>query len=176
MRESRSGRCFRRLPSVAVALLACVLPILGGSGALAETPAQPVSAEQFRAALQQHRGKVLIVNLWATWCVPCLREIPDLLRLEGEAAARGVRLIGVAVDDPSPGAAQVEQFRRKYFPAFVTYARIGPQLDELASVIDPAWNEVVPTTYILDRSGRPVARLQGRKSIEEFRKALDPAL
>jgi hypothetical protein len=82
----------------------------------------------------------------------------------------------VAVDDPSPGAAQVEQFRSKYFPAFMTYARTGPEMDELASVIDPAWNEVVPTTYILDRQGKPVARLQGKKSLDEFRAALDKAL
>jgi thiol-disulfide isomerase/thioredoxin len=157
-------------------LFICLLLVVFGSVATADTPAQPASAAQFRAALQQHRGKVLLVNLWATWCVPCLREIPDLLRLEREAAARGVRLIGVAVDDPTPGAAQVEQFRRKYFPDFVTYARTGPEMDELASVIDPAWNEVVPTTYIIDRSGRAVARLQGKKSIDEFRKALDPVL
>jgi glutathione peroxidase-family protein len=70
----------------------------------------------------------------------------------------------------------VEQFRKKYFPAFVTFARNGPQMDELASVIDPAWNEVVPTTYILDRQGKIVARLQGKKSLGEFREAVRKAL
>lgn len=167
------------LPVLAVMLL---VSLAFGVAAAAPSPAAPspaaqsVSAAQFRTALQQQRGKVLVLNFWATWCVPCLREVPDLLKLETEYAARGVRLIGVAVDDPSPGAAQVEQFRSKYFPAFMTYARTGPEMDELASVIDPAWNEVVPTTYILDRQGKPVARLQGKKSLDEFRAALDKAL
>lgn len=138
--------------------------------------AQPLSAGEFRAVLQKQQGKVLIVNFWATWCVPCLREVPDLLKLESEFGSRGVKLIGVAVDDPSPQAAQVEQFRRKYFPTFMTYARIGPEMDELASVIDPAWNEVVPTTYIIDRRGKAVARIQGKKSLDEFRAALEKAL
>jgi len=105
-----------------------------------------------------------------------LREVPDLLKLESEFGSRGVKLIGVAVDDPAPQAAQVEQFRRKYFPAFLTYARVGPEMDELASVIDPAWNEVVPTTYIIDRRGKAVARIQGKKSLDEFRAALENAL
>ena len=85
-------------------------------------------------------------------------------------------LIGVAVDDPSPGAADVERFRKKYFPEFFTYARQGSELDELASVIDPSWNEVVPTTYLINREGKVVARIQGKKSADEFRAALQKLL
>ena len=156
--------------------LLVLLLLLQAMPSRAEMTARPASADEFRAVLKKQAGKVVVVNLWATWCVPCLREVPDLLKLEAEFAARGVVLIGVAVDDPSPGAAQVEQFRKKYFPAFVTYARNGPEMDELASVIDPAWNEVVPTTYILDRAGKPVARIQGKKSLEEFRAAVQKVL
>lgn len=156
-------------------LLLCAALLIGPAVA-ADLSTKPISAAEFRRLLQAEQGKVVVVNFWATWCVPCLREVPDLLKLESEFAARGVTLIGVAVDDPSPGAAQVEQFRKKYFPSFLTYARIGPEMDELASVIDPAWNEVVPTTYILDRRGKPLVRIQGKKSLEEFRAALQKAL
>ncbi|MEY3338803.1 MAG: hypothetical protein RL245_1795 [Pseudomonadota bacterium] len=152
------------------------LSALGTAPSFADTPVKAVTATEFRSLLKQQAGKVVVVNLWATWCVPCLREVPDLLKLEAEFAARGVTLIGVAVDDPSPGAVQVEQFRKKYFPAFLTYARTGPEMDELASVIDPAWNEVVPTTYILDRTGKPVVRIQGKKSLDEFRAAVQKVL
>lgn len=161
---------------VVISALFLLLAVFHPVSSEADTPAKPVTAAEFRGLLQQQMGKVVVVNLWATWCVPCLREVPDLLKLEAEFAARGVTLLGVAVDDPSPGASQVEQFRKKYFPAFVTYARVGPEMDELASVIDPAWNEVVPTTYILDRKGKPVVRIQGKKSLEEFRAAVQKAL
>lgn len=131
---------------------------------------------QFRAILDAHQGKVLIVNVWATWCVPCLREIPDLLALQAEFADRGVMLIGVAVDEPSPGAADVEQFRKRYFPTFLTYARSGADIDELTRIFDPAWNEVVPTTYLFGRDGKIKQRIQGKRSLEQFRVALQTVL
>ncbi len=143
---------------------------------LAESPAKPISAAEFKSALASARGKVVVLNLWATWCVPCLREVPDLLAVTNEVKGSGVVLIGVAVDDPSPGATEVERFRKKYFPEFFTYARQGPEMDELASVIDPTWNEVVPTTYLIDRNGKVARRIQGKKSLAEFRDAIKPIL
>jgi thiol-disulfide isomerase/thioredoxin len=153
-----------------------LLALAVGGVVQAATPAQPVTAAQFKALLDKERGRVLVVNLWATWCAPCLREIPDLIRLEAELGPQRVRLIGVAVDDPTPGARQVEQFRLQYFPEFRTYARSEGELDELASVIDPAWNEVVPTTYVIDRNGKVHTRIQGKKSLEEFKAAALAAL
>lgn len=139
----------------------------------AAAPAKAIQASEFKQVLNDHRGNVLIVNFWATWCAPCLKEIPDLLRLQQEKTADGVRLIGVAVDEPTVNSAEVERFRSRYFPAFQTYARAGAEMDELAQVIDPTWNEVVPTTYLIDREGRVVKRIQGKKSLEEFRSALE---
>lgn len=164
------NRRYASIGAMAAIAALCSVPVTS-----AEVPAKAVSAEEFRAILQKERGQVLILNFWATWCVPCLREVPDLLALESEMKRQGVKLIGVAVDDPSPGAVQVDRFRQKYFPTFVTYARQGMEMDELASVVDPAWNEVVPTTYILNRQGKVVARIQGKKSREEFRAAIAKA-
>lgn len=142
----------------------------------AGTPVRPVAAADLRAALAAEKGQVVILAVWATWCVPCLREIPELLDLQASMSRSPVRLIGVAVDEPEPGAATVEGFRRKHFPGFRTYARSGPEIDELVSVVDPAWNEVVPTTYVLDRSGRVVERLQGRRTPAEIRVVIERAL
>lgn len=138
--------------------------------------AREVGPEGFREALLRERGRVVLVNLWATWCSPCLKEIPDLVAVAEELRGPGVTLIGVAVDDPTPGASQVEGFRRRFFPAFTTYARAGGGMDDLASVIDPAWNEVVPTTYVIGRDGRVVERIQGRKTAAEFAAAVRRAL
>ncbi len=157
-------------------LLIATLAIADISLARAEERAQPISAAEFRTILEQERGKVVVLNLWATWCVPCLREVPDLIAVTNELQDAGVTLIGVAVDDPSPNAAQVESFRQKYFPSFRTFARQGAQMDELASVVDPAWNEVVPTTYIIDRQGKVATSIQGKKSAETFRALIKKSL
>jgi thiol-disulfide isomerase/thioredoxin len=157
-------------------LLLVALAIVSASITHANERARPISATEFRAILDKERGKVIVLNLWATWCVPCLREVPDLITVANELQGAGVTLIGVAVDDPSPGAAQVESFRKKYFPSFRTFARQGSEIDELASVVDPAWNEVVPTTYIIDRQGKVSKRIQGKRSAEEFRTLIKKSL
>jgi thiol-disulfide isomerase/thioredoxin len=161
--------------ALAGAVLALALALPAGAADAVE-PARPTTPKAFRAALDAEKGRVVIVNFWATWCAPCLEEIPDLVRIAGEHSREGVRLIGVAMDDPGALAATVEPFRRRYFPDFDTYTRGDFEMDEIASVIDPAWNEVMPTTYILGRDGAVRVRIQGRKSYEEFKAAVASAL
>lgn len=138
----------------------------------AATAVQTISPQELKKALQDERGNIVIVNLWATWCAPCLVEIPDLMRLEAELDTMKVKLIGIAIDEPRGGGRQIDKMRERYFPTFRTYARDNTDLDDLVSVIDPAWNEVVPTTYILGRDGKVVTRIQGKKSLEEFKAAV----
>jgi thiol-disulfide isomerase/thioredoxin len=153
-----------------------LLLALLASASHAAAPARPITAGELQKALAAERGRVVVLAVWATWCVPCLREIPELLDLQASMSPSRVSLIGVAVDEPVAGASPVEEFRRKHFPEFRTYMRAGPEIDELVSVVDPAWNEVVPTTYVLDRAGRMVERLQGRKTPAELRAAVERAL
>ncbi len=126
--------------------------------------------------LAERRGRVVVLNLWATWCVPCLREIPDLVALENEFAARGLVLVGLGMDDPGALATQVEPFRKKNFPAFRTWLRSEPDMDALVSVVDPAWNEILPTTYLIGRDGRLLKKIQGKRTLEQFRELILPAL
>ena len=139
-------------------------------------PAQLATATQLRKALAKHRGQVIVLNFWATWCTPCLREIPDFLALEQELAPRGLKLLGVSMNEPAELVTVVEPFRRQYFPAFTTYLRNEPDMDSIASVVDAAWNEILPTTWVLGRDGRVVAKIQGRKTREEFRALFESAL
>ena len=127
----------------------------------------PISVAEFATALAAQRDNIVIVNLWATWCVPCLKEIPDLVRLEAELADRGVTLVPVSMDDPADFAF-VDAFRRQHFPGFSSYLRATPDMDTLVSVVDFAWNEVLPTTYIIDRQGNVARRIQGKQAYEDF--------
>lgn len=133
------------------------------------------TAEEFAAALAAQKGKVVVLNLWATWCTPCLKEIPDLMQLQREFAARGVRLIAVGMDDPGEHE-RVDGFRQKFFPEFASYLRNEPEMDTLVSKVDPAWNELLPTTYLIGRDGKVVKRIQGKKSLEDFRAEVDALL
>jgi thiol-disulfide isomerase/thioredoxin len=159
--------------ALAAAMLAVLMavPAIGGEGQL--SPATPAD---LRAALEARQGRVVLVNFWATWCRPCLKELPALLALEQEYAPRGFELLAVSLDDPADGEAVVQPFLTKWFPSLRTLIRSSPDMDAMVSVVDPAWNEVLPTSYVLDRTGRVAVLLQGGKSAAEFEAAILPLL
>lgn len=169
--------------------LALAFALLGGASASAAppdaaaaiagparvAPIQPVSASAFASVLQQYRGQVVVLNLWATWCVSCLKEIPDLMALEREFTPRGVKLLAVSMDDPLE-LGVVEAFRRQRFPEFSSWIRQEAEMDAFVSPLDPAWNELLPTTYLIGRDGQVLKRLQGKKTMDEFRAELNAVL
>jgi len=142
----------------------------------AVSPIEPLSAPGLQSLLESQRGRVVLVNLWATWCSPCLKEIPVLMRLEKEYRDEGLKLVAVAMDDPGDLESVVRPFRDKWFPGWPTYQRGEFEMDRLVSVIDPAWNEILPTSYLIGRDGSRVATLFGGKSYEDFEAALLDAL
>lgn len=157
-------------------LVAAILGMNVPEGVTAEAPLTLLRAPELEQRLEAERGQVVILNLWGTWCVPCLREIPDLMEVERRLSSRGVRLIGLGMDEASQRDSLVLPFHRKHFPAFRSYLRNEPDMDTLVSVVDPAWNEILPTTYLIGRDGKVFRKIQGRRSIDEFMAMLEPAL
>jgi thiol-disulfide isomerase/thioredoxin len=98
--------------------------------------------------MAQWRGKVLVVNFWATWCPPCLKEIPEFVRLQERYAPKGVQFVGIAID----GTAQVMGFMAQHgmnYPVLMA-EREGLDLARAAG------NRLggLPFTVIIDRQGR----------------------
>ncbi len=167
MRRTGAARLLRALLPLAL-LLACP--------ARADAPAaRSVTPDEFNGELAALRGRVVVLNVWATWCVPCLREIPDLVAVEQELGGKGLSLLGLSVDEPQD-AARVETFRQKYFAGFRTLVRTTSNMYDAVSPIDPGWNEIVPTTYLIGRDGKVLTRIQGKRTAEEFRAAAMAAL
>ncbi len=111
--------------------------------------------------LADYKGKWVIVNFWATWCPPCLKEIPDLIALYEERS--DIMVIGVAMEfsDPNSVMDYVKAMSISY-PTVLGNRRIASQLDDIS---------MLPSTYFFDPNGNPAARQQGlvtRQSIEDF--------
>ena len=99
-----------------------------------------------RFSLKDARGKVMIMNIWATWCAPCKKETPDLVELYETYASDGLVVFGVSVDEQ--GESVVMPFVEEYsvsYPIFID--RSGEVMDQYGPTMG------IPTTYIIDRSG-----------------------
>jgi thiol-disulfide isomerase/thioredoxin len=175
----------RRRQPAAMRISRSLLPCLavlglftaGTAGAQSALPADidALTAAQFPAVLEANRGRVLIVNLWATWCAPCLREIPDLLALEQSRADDGLTLIGISLDDPD-AEDEIRKFRDEWFPAFRTFHAIETDWYGLVGQLDPNWSSILPTSFIVDRDGRVVEVLTGGRDLDAFTAAVEPYL
>lgn len=126
-------------------------------GTKALKPLAPQSApvgEDRRLAqlLARHKGQPVVINFWATWCEPCREEMPSLARLAARWQAKGLTVLTVAVAD---NAKRVEEFLWETLPDKQTL----PVLHDREQTISRAWGaRVLPTTVVLDRRHRIVAR------------------
>lgn len=144
------------------------------------TLSQPILEAENRAAsgnpikLGDYSGKVLLVNLWATWCGPCRMETPELVKLNKEFRDRGVELIGLSTEDPDASAQMVSDFVREYH---VDY-QVGWATREVALGLMQGRTNI-PQSFIIARDGRIVRRFIGfnpQSTPEQLRQALEQAL
>lgn len=145
------------------------------SARLAPAPA-PVTAEALKAHVKGRagQGKVVLVNAWATWCIPCRHEMPDLLKLRSELAGRGFELVLVTTDFDSE-IPQAREFLGSLGVDFATWQK--KQRDqEFIDGLDPSWSGALPFTALHDRQGRLVASWEGRESLEQMRARILPLL
>jgi cytochrome c-type biogenesis protein len=98
-------------------------------------------------SLEALRGKVVLLNIWATWCHPCRAEIPELERLHDEYSSAGLRVVGVSVD-----AGGEEERIKAFAESFGVTYDVWHDADDRISTLYRAIG--VPATYLIDRSGR----------------------
>jgi cytochrome c biogenesis protein CcmG, thiol:disulfide interchange protein DsbE len=122
--------------------MAKVPPKAASDFTLLDTDGQQVS-------LQQYRGKVVFLNFWATWCIPCREEMPSLERLHQTYQAQDLAIISI---DLKEGADQVKAFFQKHGLSFPSL------LDPNGTVFRDYLVAGMPTTYLIDRNGTLLAR------------------
>ncbi|MCA9491735.1 MAG: TlpA family protein disulfide reductase [Myxococcales bacterium] len=121
-----------------------------------EAPKVTLFDRQERAVpLESYRGKVVLVNFWATWCGPCVAEMPSLIALQQSLDPGDIVFVSVAEDDEWP---PVDVYLRKNPLPFDVYRDRPPRVEE------PFQTTSYPTTFLIDRDGQAVYRFNGGRN------------
>jgi thiol-disulfide isomerase/thioredoxin len=120
-----------------------------------------------RVRLREYRGKIVVLNFWATWCGPCREEMPMLVAAEREYRDRGIVFIGASLDERDTQA-QVPAFLAKYAIGFPVW--MGATGDDMARL---QMGEMAPATAFVDENGHIVARILGEMRPGEIKERLN---
>ncbi len=120
-------------------------------------------------SLEDYRGKVVMLNFWATWCGPCKQEIPDFIAMQEAYRDQGFEIVGVSLDDPT-ATAQVAQF--------VKQAGINYDIVYGNGQVAQAYGGVqsIPTTFLIDREGNVVTSKVGLQPKDAWESAIETLL
>jgi thiol-disulfide isomerase/thioredoxin len=142
-----------------------LLVLAAGQAPKADLSLKSIDGQRVR--LSDYRGKIVVLNFWATWCVPCTAEMPMLVEAEKDYRPRGVVFIAASVDE-GKSKKNVPDFVSKYHVGFSV--GLGATMDDLSRL---GMGIAVPATAFLDQEGHIISRVQGQMSDEELRERVE---
>jgi thiol-disulfide isomerase/thioredoxin len=126
---------------------------------------QTLSGEPFQ--LSELRGRVVLVNFWATWCVPCLSEIPDLSAIQRDLGSQGLRVVGISWDDSAEGVREFQSDIKQDYLVVLGGEDVQARFGGVPSL---------PTTLVIDREGRIRQKIIGARDRAGLEAAVKPFL
>ncbi len=120
--------------------------------------------------IAEWRGKILIINFWATWCPPCKKEIPEFITLQNQYSAQGLQFIGVALEDKESVREYMNTVKINY-PVLIAEDQGIALAFKLGNV-----SGTVPFTVVVDQNGQIIYRHQGNFSKDQILSVIAPLL
>ncbi len=131
---------------------------------------------KLKKLIQNRNGKALFINVWATWCEPCVVEFPDIVKLSGEMKGQNIEFVGVSGDDFDDEKSKVLPFIAREKGEFKFYIAKLEGDDAFIDTFDKQWGGGMPATFTYDAKGELKAFLVGKQSYLKLRGAIEKAL
>lgn len=124
------------------------------------------------AKLSSFRGDIVVLNLWASWCPPCKKEMPDLIRLSNDYQDKGVKVVGVNLATHERASDSADEFMVEYGVDFPTF--VDQPGEERRGIVASLYNiNSIPYTYILDQDGRISKIFSGEVTYEMLQEFIE---
>ena len=125
-------------------------------------------------SMAEFEGKITVINFWATWCPPCVEEVPKLNRLYGRYKSSGVQIIGIAMDKDSLNL--LDQFVKKNDVSYLVLVGNEQVLSNLSTGALGKNFQGIPTTILMDKNGQIYKRFDGSFDTEQLEEGLKALL
>jgi thiol-disulfide isomerase/thioredoxin len=117
--------------------------------------------------LSAYRGKVVLLNFWATWCAPCQLEMPRFAAWQKQYGPQGLQIVGVSMDDEPDGVRKLAGKLRINYPVVMGDEQIGTLYGGILGL---------PVTFLIDRQGQVIARFQGETNLNAMEEQIKQLL
>lgn len=141
----------------------------------AQSKLTPLNETSFPKMLASHRGKIILVDFWATWCVPCRAEMPQLVKLSEKLRARGLDFITVSADEAGKEPSALKVLMENSVAAPVYIKKVADD-DVFYNSVDTKWSGEMPAMFIYDRSGKRVRSFLGETPMKDIEAAIQKLL
>lgn len=138
--------------------------------------AQGVDLEGLKSLLADSTGKVRVINFWATWCPPCVAEIPELAAFYKENKDKGVAFLAISLDSPDEIEKTVNPFLKEKNVTFPVHVLLKRDLDAVSEIIKQELAGVLPTTLVYDKTGNVIKMFEGAITKEKLDSIVKPLL
>ena len=126
-----------------------------------------ITIAELNDIIKNREGRVLLINIWATWCVPCKEEFPDLIKISDKYGEQ-IELVGISIDYPDEIESKIVPFLNELQPNFINYVNGENDSEMFINNLNPKWSGAIPATFFYDLEGKQYLFYEGKMSFEEI--------
>jgi len=135
----------------------------------------PVDENGYSQLISANKGKVTLVSFWATWCVPCREEVPQLVALEKRLQPKGLKVVFISADEVDSEADARKFLTGKSVP-LPSYQKVVKNDDKFIEGLDPKWSGALPALFLYDKTGKKVKSFFGETEMATVEAAVKKLL
>jgi len=130
-----------------------------------------INVSDLRGIINADQDRALLINVWATWCIPCREEFPDLVRI-AKSYNENIRVVGISIDESEVLDSKVIPFLKNQKAEFENYLIKVIESENFINLLSKEWSGAIPATFIYEKDGKQKEILIGKQSYKSFEQAV----